>query len=44
MGQNHGRVVAVNEQRISLIEIVADGLGGWIERPRSIVMEGLSGE
>lgn len=44
LGQNHGRVVAVSEYRLNIIEIVPDGMGGWIERPRSMVLEGLSGE
>ncbi|QQD22497.1 pilus assembly protein PilP [Venatoribacter cucullus] len=44
MGQNHGRIVAVNEQRINLIEIVPNGLGGWIERPRTLALDGLGGE
>jgi len=44
MGQNHGRVVAVTEYKINLIEIVPNGLGGWIERPRTLALEGLGGE
>ena len=44
MGQNHGRIVAANEQRINLIEIVPNGLGGWIERPRTLALDGLGGE
>ncbi|WP_148861706.1 pilus assembly protein PilP [Marinobacter fonticola] len=36
MGQNYGRVVGVNETRIELIEIVPNGRGGWVERPRSL--------
>ena len=44
MGQNHGRIVALNEHRINLIEIVPNGLGGWIERPRTLALDGLGGE
>ncbi|ASP37467.1 pilus assembly protein PilP [Bacterioplanes sanyensis] len=44
LGQNHGRVVSVSDYRISLVEIVPNGMGGWIERPRTMVLEGLSGE
>lgn len=44
MGQNHGRIVSVNQQRINLIEIVPNGLGGWIERPRTLALDGLGGE
>jgi type IV pilus assembly protein PilP len=36
MGQNEGRIVAVEPSRITLIEIVADGLGGFIERPAAL--------
>lgn len=36
MGQNHGRIVAVNDDKIDLIEIVPDGLGGWLERPATM--------
>jgi len=36
MGQNEGRVNQVEPSRISLTEIVADGLGGYMERPASL--------
>jgi len=39
MGKNHGRVVAIKPSSISLIEIVPNGSGGWIERPRSVTLE-----
>ena len=38
MGQNHGRITRVNEQRVELTEIVPDGLGGWMERQASIAL------
>lgn len=44
MGQNHGRIVDVSEQRINLIEIVPNGQGGWLERPRTKALDGLGGE
>lgn len=44
MGRNHGRVVAVLDGRINLIEIVPDGLGGWLERPRTLALDGTAGE
>ncbi|MCA6062729.1 pilus assembly protein PilP [Thalassolituus marinus] len=44
MGQNHGRIVAVTDYKINLIEIVPNGQGGWIERPRTLALEGLGGE
>lgn len=44
MGRNHGRVVTVLDGRINLIEIVPDGLGGWLERPRTLALDGMAGE
>jgi type IV pilus assembly protein PilP len=38
MGQNYGRIIGVSETRIELIEIVPDGRGGWVERPRSLTL------
>lgn len=36
MGKNYGRVIQVEEAKVTLIEIVPDGHDGWVERPRSI--------
>lgn len=36
VGRNHGRIIGVNEVGIDVIEIVPDGAGGWVERPRSM--------
>lgn len=36
MGQNDGRIVGISESKISLIEIVPDGMGGYIERPAAL--------
>lgn len=36
LGKNHGRIVATTETEISVMEIVPNGVGGWIERPRTI--------
>lgn len=36
LGKNHGRIVAAAETEISVVEIVPNGVGGWIERPRTI--------
>ncbi len=44
MGQNHGRITDISEHRIQLIEIVPNGMGGWIERPRTMAIDGLGGE
>lgn len=40
LGRNHGRIVAISDVAISVIEIVPDGKGGWVERPRSIPLKG----
>ncbi len=36
MGRNHGNVIELGDTFISLIEIVPDGLGGWLERPKTL--------
>jgi type IV pilus assembly protein PilP len=36
VGQNDGRVTAVTESKISVVEIVPDGMGGYMERPAAI--------
>ncbi|NLG75532.1 MAG: pilus assembly protein PilP [Xanthomonadaceae bacterium] len=38
MGQNDGRIVSITNTRISIIEIVPDGLGGYIERPAALAL------
>lgn len=38
MGQNDGRVTSITPTRISIIEIVPDGLGGYIERPAALAL------
>lgn len=39
MGTNYGRIIGVNDSRIELIEIVPNGRGGWVERPRSLSLD-----
>lgn len=39
MGQNYGRITAVFDDRIELVELVPNGVGGWIERPATIALE-----
>lgn len=36
MGQNDGRIVAVTESEIQLVEIISDGIGGYLEREAEI--------
>lgn len=40
MGKNHGRIVSINPNQISLLEIVPDGQDGFIERPRTLILHG----
>lgn len=39
MGRNHGRIVDIADGRIDMIEIVPNGHGGWLERPRTVALE-----
>jgi type IV pilus assembly protein PilP len=36
LGRNHGRILAIDEFKVDVVEIVPDGEGGWLERPRSL--------
>lgn len=38
LGQNEGRVLSVTDSKISLVELVPDGLGGYIERPAALAL------
>jgi type IV pilus assembly protein PilP len=38
MGQNDGRIVGITGTKISIIEIIPDGLGGYIERPAALAL------
>lgn len=39
LGRNFGHIVVIDEAKIEVIEIVPDGEGGWLERPRSITLK-----
>ena len=39
LGANHGRVVAITAAGVEIIEIVSDGDGGWLERPRTLALQ-----
>ncbi|SFI01529.1 type IV pilus assembly protein PilP [Pseudomonas guineae] len=39
LGRNHGRILAIDESRVDVMEIVPDGEGGWLERPRSLSLK-----
>jgi len=36
LGRNHGRITSIEEGRVDVVEIVPDGEGGWLERPRTL--------
>jgi type IV pilus assembly protein PilP len=38
VGQNYGRIIAITDSQIQVIEIIADGLGGFLERPAAIAL------
>jgi type IV pilus assembly protein PilP len=40
MGTDHGQIQRIDESAIELIEIVADGTGGWVERARTVSLGG----
>ena len=39
LGRNHGKIQALDESKIEVLEIVPDGEGGWLERPRSLPLK-----
>jgi type IV pilus assembly protein PilP len=38
VGQNFGRITAIGEDRIDIVEMVPNGGGAWIERPAAIAL------
>ena len=36
MGQNDGRITGITDSEINLVEIISDGIGGYIERDAAI--------
>jgi type IV pilus assembly protein PilP len=39
LGQNDGRITAIYEDRIEMVELIPDGAGGWLERQAKIALE-----
>ncbi len=39
LGQNLGKILAVYEDRIELVELVPNGAGGWMEKPATLALE-----
>ena len=40
MGTDHGKIQAIDEAAIELVEIVPDGTGSWVERIRTVALGG----
>jgi len=40
MGQSEGRITVIDESSIYLVEIISDGIGGYLERDASIAIGG----
>ena len=38
MGQNDGRIVTVGDAEIELVEIISDGIGGYLERDAAVAL------
>lgn len=36
MGQNYGRITEITESEVDLVEIISDGIGGYIERDAAV--------
>lgn len=33
LGKDHGRIVEINHDTVRVVQIVSDGLSGWVEKP-----------
>lgn len=38
LGQNYGEIVGISEAEISLLELIPDGFGGWVQRQASLAL------
>lgn len=36
IGTNYGKIVSIEEDKLNIVELVADGMGGWIEREAAL--------
>lgn len=39
LGQNHGKITGIGETEIRIMEIIPDGLGGWMEHQAAIGLD-----
>lgn len=44
LGKNHGKVTSIEEGVVNITELVPNGIGAWIERPRAMVIQEKVGE
>ena len=38
LGQNYGRITTITDSEIRLVEIISDGIGGYLERPAAVAL------
>ncbi|MDQ0651144.1 pilus assembly protein PilP [Pseudomonas cedrina] len=38
LGPDHGRITAIHERSLELMELFPDGQGAWLERPRTLLL------
>jgi type IV pilus assembly protein PilP len=39
LGRNDGRIISITDAQVDVVELVPDGEGGWLERPRTIPLK-----
>lgn len=39
MGLDYGQIITIDERKVELVEIVSNGRGGWMKRPRVVALE-----
>ncbi|GAA0696833.1 hypothetical protein GCM10009104_26170 [Marinobacterium maritimum] len=39
LGNDYGEVTAISERELQLVEIISNGRGGWMKRPRTLTLE-----
>lgn len=39
-GQNHGKITGISENQISLVELIPDGISGWMQRDAQLALGG----
>ena len=39
LGNDYGKIVGISERGLELVEIISNGRGGWMQRPRTLSLE-----